>query len=380
MKRGKRNPASVPDILAEDGTERGHEAQLAEYSRHKARSIALCNILKQKSEYRKEYDNLDACGSFLHYWHFFETGEWKLRGGITCKMHLLCGCCGRRRSIRYSSSYAEKVQHLLAQRPELTPVLITLTVKNGNDLDECWNRLDSGHKVLIQRRRSSIKPQLLSRINNLSVMRYIAGAAGTYEFKRGKNSGLWHPHSHEIALLEPGFEFVKIFRNGRWVEVPLEFETALSAEWTEATGGSWRVDVRRIDMASEESFMGGLLEVFSYTLKISSLSPEDQLHAYTVLKRRRLIYSYGCLRNVDIPDESVDLVGDELKFQKYFDVWYKYNRRSGHYAIELDMSNFEPQVYKGIQVKPKRKRNKAREMTVISRQEIKDWLSLGGRI
>lgn len=375
MKGEKRNPAPVPAILIEEGTARGHGEELLEYAVHKARSVSLCNILEHKPEFRKEFEVLKFCGSYLNYWHFYETDVWKLRSGFTCKKHLLCGCCGRRRCIRYSNSYADKVRSVLSQRPELTPVLITLTVKNGADLAECWGRIDNGHKVLLQSRRNSVYKVESRRRRNLSVMRYVAGSAGTYEFKRGKNSRLWHPHSHEIALLEPGLEFVKVFRNNRWVEVPLEFEAALSEEWKKATGGSWRVDVRRIDMDSEKSFMGGLLEVFSYTLKISALSFEDQLHAYTVLKKRRLIYSYGCLRNVDIPDESVDVVGDELKFEKYFDVWYRFNSHSSQYQVEPGMSNFVPQVYEGNSVKPKQKKKKVVDSgSLISSPAVKDWL------
>jgi hypothetical protein len=356
MTEGKKeNPALVPDILVDEGTSRGHEKRLSEYAAHKVRQNAVsAYILEHHPEYRKQYHRLQSCSYNLHFWHFLEKDVWKMRDGVSCKQHLLCGCCGRNRSVRYSNVYAEKIQYLLSQRPELVPVLITRTVKNGEDLDECWQRLNNAHHILIQRRREalSVSCQTRGKFRN-TIMRHIAGSAGTYEFKKGSGSGLWHPHSHEIALLEPGFKFTSVLRKGKWVDVPLEFEGALIEEWKEATNGSFMVDVRRIDQTDEKDFFGSLLEVFSYTLKISSLTIEDQLHAYTVLcasgRSRRLIFSYGCLWGVKLPEGCADLVGDELKFEKYLDVYYRFNASGGCYDFDRDRSDPEVKIYDGSQ-------------------------------
>jgi hypothetical protein len=206
-------------------------------------------------------------------------------------------------------------------------------------------------------------------------MQHIAGSAGTYEFKKGSGSGLWHPHSHEIALLEPGFKFTSVLRKGKQVDVPLEFEAAFIEEWKEATGGSFMVDVRRIDQTDEKDFFGSLLEVFSYTLKISSLTIEDQLHAYTVLcasgRSRRLIFSYGCLWGVKLPEGCADLVGDELKFEKYLDIYYRFNASGGRYDFDRERSDPEPQIYDGSQTlrrvsrksSPKRQESQRRDLS-----------------
>jgi hypothetical protein len=39
---------------------------------------------------------------------------------------------------------------------------------------------------------------------------------------------------------------------------------------------------------------------------MQDISPADQVEAYRVLRRRRLTYTYGCLRNVELPDQRFD--------------------------------------------------------------------------
>lgn len=206
-----------------------------------------------------------------------------------------------------------------------------------------------------------------------SVMRYVRGSVGTYEFKRGRNSGLWHPHIHEIALLEPGvFEFRDEeepykFRddNGEWkeavrvVSVPCEFRSLLSREYWLCSGDSYIVDVCRIDLSdvsrpaadelesdrpARDSLVSALCEVFKYALKFSSLAPEDQIHAYRTLKGRRLLFSYGCMRGVEIDESLLDGANGELEIGPYVIEMFRFVNR---YSYELDrvLSGKEMEIF-----------------------------------
>ena len=392
--QNEKSPESASTIWR-SGTDTGqHEKQLSEFAKHKSRAEAVAlHILDHYPQYRKQAERLQSCGLRLNYWHFFEKDQWRLRGGITCRQHFLCGSCARRRCTRFSYAYADKVRAVVKQRPECPVVFITLTVKNGPDFIECFDRAERGRKGFLTHRRQALAASTTARgkIRD-SILKYVAGGAGTYEFKRGKNSGLFHPHIHQIAVLEPVFKFSPVEEDfwridpetGLWIQdtktiyKPLEFEAALSDLWYELTGDSYIVDVRRINFEDEEEFFGALLEVFSYTLKINELSIEDQMLIYQAMtesgRSRRLIFSYGCMRGVDLTESNVDPVGDELKMEKYFDVWYRYNRRAVSYDLDQEMSNFTPQIYEGGEfVKPAKSIRRHSE-SGISAEDVSEWV------
>jgi len=342
--------------------------ELLNYQAHKRRKTLVADLLiTQFPQYSKQYFKMISCGNNLHYWHFPRVDQWRLKDGMTCQQHLLCGGCARRRAIRQSFSYGEKVKLLLEQNPELTPVLITRTVKNRLSLSESWTSLNQAHRKLTVRRRNAMSASSTvrgSRTKN-SPMRLIEGGAGTYEFKKGKNSGLWHPHSHEVALLAPGVPFRRHKKtikytcpetgNKQFKDVyyfcPDAFQQELAEEWFSVTGDSFIVDVRRIDTSDSESYIGGMLEVFSYTLKSSSLSPADQIHAYQTLCRgsrvRRLIYSYGNLRGVEVPETDRDIVEKELMWETYVDRFFYYDRKRREYIYDKAHSALQEQLYTG---------------------------------
>ena len=109
-----------------------------------------------------------------------------------------------------------------------------------------------------------------------SVLDGVAGAVWSYEVKRGKGSGVWHPHLHMIALAESQPDAVQ-----------------LSQEWHNITGDSFVVDVRPI---SQEDPASGFVEVFKYAVKFSEQEPADTVHAWVTLASKRLIGSAGLFR------------------------------------------------------------------------------------
>jgi hypothetical protein len=270
----------------------------------------------------KEYYALHGCASWLRFHHYYNIGEYRLRDGITCKKHLLCNCCAIRRSAILVKTYEERIRHLLAEHPDWIPVLITKTVKNGPDLNERFRHISKAHRSLSDRRRHALSSKTTACVD--SVLRYVHGAAGSYEFKRGEGSDLWHPHMHEVALLDGSrFTFSQQTRKKKNVWVPLEFEAELRREWNAITGDSYIIDVRRIDINNEKDFFGGFCEAFKYALKMNELDTADQIHAYKTLKGKRLVYSYGALWGLEVPDDLSDNV-DDLALQPYEELFYRF--------------------------------------------------------
>ena len=181
--------------------------------------------------------------------------------------------------------------------------MVTLTVKDGPDLEERFKHLHKAQHELWKRR--------LRRRG--SAFDGVEGAVWSYEFKRGKNSGLWHPHLHMIALAEN-----------------MPDAAQLAAEWRNITGDSYIVDVRPI---SQDDPASGFVEVFKYAVKFSDQPKEDTIHAFEVLKGKRLLASAGCFRGVKEPtnlgDETEDL--DGLPYVRLF---YRYYTVSGGYSLE----------------------------------------------
>ena len=61
--------------------------------------------------------------------------------------------CAGIRAARSMSRYIQRIEELMRQNRHLKPVLITLTVKNGEDLQERFDHLTRSFKTLLARYR-----------------------------------------------------------------------------------------------------------------------------------------------------------------------------------------------------------------------------------
>ncbi|WP_205871366.1 protein rep, partial [Mycolicibacterium smegmatis] len=194
-------------------------------------------------------------------------------------------------------SYLDRWEVLRGSNASLKPFLVTLTVKDGNDLAERFKHLHRGQRELWMRKHRA----------RGSCLDGVMGAVWSYEVKRGTGSGLWHPHLHMIAIAE---------------HQPDQLQ--LSAEWKNITGDSHVVDVRPI---SQEDPVSGFLEVFKYAVKFSDQPVEDTWHCYETLRGKRLIGSAGCFRSVVVPEQLIDEPFDDLPFRTLF---YRYLTGRGY--------------------------------------------------
>jgi len=76
--------------------------------------------------------------------------------------------------------------------------------------------------------------------------------------------------------------------------------------------------INELDFSSREAIRKHLLEVFKYSLKFSSLNPAQLIEVYYKLYRKRLFFTFGTLRGLDL--EAVDDVtfGDDIKDNEDF--------------------------------------------------------------
>lgn len=319
MSRQKRKaPDLLSEVLAGSDAEQEHKERLKKYSGAKKHSNQVADhIVAHEPTLYKEAELLRACSTWLIFRHYYTANQYKMIGGCTCKKHLLCAMCALRRSAKTVKEYEARVTQVMAEKTDLVPVLVTLTVKNGPDLAERTKHLDSAVSRMIKNRSNS-----LAGGRHQTCFSVIDGGAGAFEFKRGKNSGLWHPHLHMIGLVPSETDL-------------LQLEWDMSEEWRKLTKDSQNVDVRPMYTSLEEGYFKAICEVFRYALKFGEMQIEDQVHAYKILRGKRLVRAFGSLYGVVVPDDLNDSIEDELKLKPYIDLVYEYSKGKGYFLKEV---------------------------------------------
>lgn len=303
-----------PDVLEHEGAS-GIEAlpgRVNRYGTAKRRALDVAEYIRQLvASHAADPRVLKAvaeCGEYLVFRHYFTIDEVRLHAAQFCRRHLLCPLCAIRRGAKALQAYLPRYESVIASRPDLRPFLVTLTVKDGDDLAERFKHLQKAQREVWMRKHR----------RRGSAFDAVEAAVWSYEVKRGAGSGLWHPHLHMVALA---------------AEMPDPL--ALACEWRNVTGDSFIVDVRPIDQADPAS---GFLEVFKYALKFSDMTPADTWHAFLVLRGKRLVASAGLFRGVEVPEQLLDEPLDDLPFVELF---YRY--LDGGYTLKRGAGGGRPQ-------------------------------------
>lgn len=317
-KKGKACTAAGTAAQAESIA--GLSDKLDRYAVGKQRSRLMCAYLRSKYNSRLDDDllplirDLHSCASWLRFHHYYRLDVLKLVEAYTCKRHLLCPFCAARRAAKTVKAYLERLAVVAAERPDLKPVHLVLTVKNGPDLLERFLHLQSSWKRLMSRRRDMKRAK-----RGCTQLAKAAGGFYSYEVTHSKAG--WHPHLHAVLLLDD------------WID-----RTALVDEWRAITGDSQVLWIERIGKGLGDLSIAGKLnaalgnafaEVAKYAIKFSDLSVADTFTAWCNLKRRRLQGSFGVLRGVKVPESLLD---DPLSDEPYFDLIYRYV--AGAYSLQ----------------------------------------------
>lgn len=244
---------------------------------------------------------LGNCSNYLVFNHYYTIDQVKLAKMISCKKHLLCPLCARLRALKMIARYLEKYEQIQKANPWGHKLLfITLTVKNGDDLEERFQHLKASFQKLQYRRKNA-----LNKGKSDTEFRKITGAVYSYETTNQGNG--WHPHLHLVCTASD------------WID-----QGALSAEWEQITRDSKIVDVRLIRGSPIEGFA----EVFKYALKFSTLTLDDNWHAYQVLQKKRLQGAFGTFFGVPEPDDLADDL--PLEDLPYHELVYRYLAGQGY--------------------------------------------------
>lgn len=281
----KSKPLTVADLGGEarEGFQTNQLGKrLERYDKARADALQFRDFLAGIGEDRLA-SALSDCGNYAVFRDYFTVGQIRLARFCTCKKHLICPLCAIRRGAKGLRVYMARVEALMASQPGLRPYLVTLTVKNGNDLEERFAHLAKSLRAYHKRRKGK---------GQSGEVRKSSAAVWSYEFTNKGNG--WHPHVHAVWLCQ---------------EAPDPFQ--LSREWSDLTGDSFIVDVRPMDMADP---VAAFCEVFKYALKFSDLTPHLRLTAYRTLRGKRLLDAFGDLRGLDVEPSDSDELLEELPY------------------------------------------------------------------
>lgn len=246
--------------------------------------------------------SMRLCGEYLGFRHYYTVGKVRLSAACFCKVQLLCPLCAIRRGSKTLESYTQRYHVINQENPGLKMSLLTLTVKNGEDLEERFEHLKKAVSGALARRRKS----LAGNRGHQSEFAKIRGLVGSYEVTNRGNG--WHPHAHIMIL------------HGQRIDA-----ARLKSEWQKLTKDS---KVLRIDPARHpDDPAQDFIEVFKYSLKFTDLTPEQNLHAYEVLRGKRLLFSAGLFFGVEVPETNLD---EPLEGLPYFELFYRYVPGSGY--------------------------------------------------
>lgn len=299
MSIGEKEPQHVSDLGGEarEGFGSGaHYQRLLRYGRARENALQFRDYLAGEGEGRLAND-LSQCGNHLLFRNYYTVGQYRLAGMCTCKKHLLCPLCAIRRGAKALRVYLERVTHLLASDELLRPYMVTLTVKNGDNLTERFRHLASHVRAYHKRRKGK---------GQTGEVRKASSAVWSYEFTNRGNG--WHPHVHAVWLCR---------------EAPDPYK--LSEEWHALTGDSYIVDVRQVNMLDP---VKSFCEVFKYAVKFSDLPNNLRLEAFRNLQGKRLLDSFGDLRGLVV---EVDDSDDILEDLPYIEIMYSYQRGVGYF-------------------------------------------------
>jgi len=303
------------DVNSRDEIE-GQNARIDRYSKAKRQAdrhrMYIENHLneyteKQKAELVGINEKLCSCGNYLLFHHYFTVGKVCLAKACFCKKHLVCPLCAIRRAAKGVRVYLQAFEYLKGQNKGLTASLVTLTVKNGPDLVERLGHLQEGVRKANKRMRNA-----RHRKKCPGEFTKFLGYVGSYEIKKGKGSKLWHPHCHMIVLHDR----------------PLD-QDALSKEWLEIMGDSFVVDITPLQHPEDPA--QDFCEVFKYAVKFSSMKPAELFEAYFQITGKRLIFSGGLFRGLEIPKDLTDDLPEDLP---YIELMYRYTE-AGYSLTEV---------------------------------------------
>jgi Plasmid rolling circle replication initiator protein and truncated derivatives len=305
---------------------------LRKESAKKEKSARLEKSL-MRLQYEGKAERVKSCGTLFAYAYIFSEDRLVMHRANFCRERL-CPMCALQKTRQVYAKVSRVMDVIEAERPELTPLFLTLTVRNCK-AEELTGTLD-----MMFRSWGRVT-------NNKRVKRLVPGFFRSLEVTYNEESDTYHPHIHAILLVPPNY-----FTNPkdymptqRWV-----------ATWRKAMRLDYDpvCDIRAIGSGEgQQSRADAVAEVAKYTVKDTDyLKDDDALTDNLVqvfgaaLKGRRLYAFGGLMKEVakrlklqDLDELEPGNVTDEngkvlRKDIDYVLIFYRWSQERSRYECE----------------------------------------------
>ena len=174
------------------------------WSARKKENMELVELFKLARKMEPEIisdsrlESVSECASYLKFAELKELNKRKLVEANFCRLRL-CPMCSWRRSLKLFSQVSKITDAILADKPKVRFLFVTLTVQNvnGEDLKVIIKRMGEAWKYLVQNSKE-ISASASLRKNLLGYMKAIEV---TYNSRRNN----FHPHIHCILEVAPAY-------------------------------------------------------------------------------------------------------------------------------------------------------------------------------
>lgn len=230
----------------------------------------------------------------------FATGDVMVFGD-SCRDRYCPMCCGQK------AAYA-KDQVEMYIRTLVAPRFLTLTLRN--------NESDLKSRVsFLQERFSKLRNRAYWKKN-------VTGGIWFLEVKRGKDSGLWHPHLH-------------ILLDGNYME-----QKRLSELWEQVTFGSPIIHISKV--SDVEHAAKYISKYVAKPAMLGNMPVEDGAEMINALFRKRLCGTFGTAKAVTLTPPKVESENDWDYIGHYDDIVAKAPTNSAARAVLVAYNTYEP--------------------------------------
>lgn len=280
---------------------------------HKSATEKIEFFYSSSNKHQKYGQRMSVCSELLRFMYVdnLDTGESKLKLSHAqfCRVRL-CPVCQWRRSMAWRARLFQKLPILLADKPNLKFIFLTLTVKNCDISDLSQTLKDMN--------------EAFSRLRKLKLFtRAVKGFIRSTEVTKSGN-GEAHPHFHCILAVNKSY-----FTDKSYISVQ-----KWASMWQESLRVGYLpvVDCRKIRQKGSEIETKAILETLKYTTKIEHLLSDQDwfLELTDQLFKKRFIATGGCLKDIlkeDVSnqdmisnnlDEDEEIKNEELKNSLFF--------------------------------------------------------------
>lgn len=270
--------------------------------------------------YNKEAKQIHDCGVGRYYAKCKICGAYHFNGVMSCK-NRLCAVCQKKRSLLWYMRMYPILKHYLVSGNKV--VFVTFTIKNTERLSDGLDYLQQGFRYL-----TAIGNKITKAFKYLFV-----GGVRSIEIKRGKNSGLWHPHAHCLFIKREDTQFRDDakFLMAAWNTVLCTVHGEI-AKW-----GS--VDYKAIQGVKDiDTGCKAICETFKYATKFDwQNDAKDIPEIMEALKGRRLIVPFGSVKDM-LNESSIehDMILPYTEIKKRFCAVCGSDKFDEFYTCEYD--------------------------------------------